>query len=653
MTFAIVDARESKYVVIGAGAEIAGALAAQAAASANSATLAAETALAASNYFSSVALGEAATATGELFSTDDGAGVVIFYRRTVGGSVEIGRALTPGLLASATGSSVIGFLQSGTGAVPTTLEAELRDMAVTPQQYLASGESIATDAGPAIRRAYATGKPVRFPNATYIVAPDPASTLGGGLFEWSISIPSNSTSIFDNGAVIKQADNAPGWCRTVLFDGATGFRVFGELKVDANVANINLALDNEHMHGVMMFDCSNFYIEAIDSQNARGDNVGIFGTDDTRGTKDGFIGRIVAKTAGRKNLVFQAHDKVHINSAVLDNTTGGATLYGGVADNTDGNCLDVEADSFTGAVENRSRIDYLQTTGAGNDFTGSQIEAIAEKSVMSIGTWNCTIIPRAGTSWFQLLGGTLHIDNWTLRGVTTTCAASAIQYGCRMRVGDADIVGSAPSAVTTLFDATAVLFSGTIRRPSISFDNIKIVVATGRAFRMADGDLTFGRIYAETNQDVVHILGTSAVAGIFGKLTIGHAHFHNCGDQGSVNRIITVSRDGTEQTIAHIGSIFCKDTRGAKTSRIVFAGATASAGISIGPVDSPDGVATFSSVGPDAFYRTGDRQFVAVGTPEAQIAAGIGAIAQRTDGGAGTTLYVKESGAGNTGWVAK
>lgn len=41
------------------------------------------------------------------------------------------------------------------------------------------------------------------------------------------------------------------------------------------------------------------------------------------------------------------------------------------------------------------------------------------------------------------------------------------------------------------------------------------------------------------------------------------------------------------------------------------------------------------------------------GTPEAQITAPIGSLALRTDGGAATTLYVKESGAGNTGWVAK
>lgn len=41
------------------------------------------------------------------------------------------------------------------------------------------------------------------------------------------------------------------------------------------------------------------------------------------------------------------------------------------------------------------------------------------------------------------------------------------------------------------------------------------------------------------------------------------------------------------------------------------------------------------------------------GTPEGVVTAPVGSLYTRTDGGATTTLYVKESGAGNTGWVAK
>ena len=41
------------------------------------------------------------------------------------------------------------------------------------------------------------------------------------------------------------------------------------------------------------------------------------------------------------------------------------------------------------------------------------------------------------------------------------------------------------------------------------------------------------------------------------------------------------------------------------------------------------------------------------GTPESSVTADVGSLYTRTDGGASTTLYVKESGTGNTGWVAK
>jgi hypothetical protein len=41
------------------------------------------------------------------------------------------------------------------------------------------------------------------------------------------------------------------------------------------------------------------------------------------------------------------------------------------------------------------------------------------------------------------------------------------------------------------------------------------------------------------------------------------------------------------------------------------------------------------------------------GTPENAVTAPVGSLFTRTDGGANTTLYVKESGTGNTGWVAK
>lgn len=41
------------------------------------------------------------------------------------------------------------------------------------------------------------------------------------------------------------------------------------------------------------------------------------------------------------------------------------------------------------------------------------------------------------------------------------------------------------------------------------------------------------------------------------------------------------------------------------------------------------------------------------GTPEGAVTAAVGTLFLRTDGSTSTTLYIKETGAGNTGWVAK
>ena len=45
-------------------------------------------------------------------------------------------------------------------------------------------------------------------------------------------------------------------------------------------------------------------------------------------------------------------------------------------------------------------------------------------------------------------------------------------------------------------------------------------------------------------------------------------------------------------------------------------------------------------------------QYRGAGSPEGVVTAPVGSKFQRTDGGAGTALYVKETGTGNTGWVA-
>jgi hypothetical protein len=47
------------------------------------------------------------------------------------------------------------------------------------------------------------------------------------------------------------------------------------------------------------------------------------------------------------------------------------------------------------------------------------------------------------------------------------------------------------------------------------------------------------------------------------------------------------------------------------------------------------------------------RDFSGYGSPENVVSAGVGSTYRRLDGGATTTLYVKTSGTGASGWTAK
>jgi hypothetical protein len=51
-------------------------------------------------------------------------------------------------------------------------------------------------------------------------------------------------------------------------------------------------------------------------------------------------------------------------------------------------------------------------------------------------------------------------------------------------------------------------------------------------------------------------------------------------------------------------------------------------------------------------HITSNLIFSGTGTPEGNQAAPVGAIFLRTDGGADTSLYTKESGTGTAGWSA-
>jgi hypothetical protein len=68
---------------------------------------------------------------------------------------------------------------------------------------------------------------------------------------------------------------------------------------------------------------------------------------------------------------------------------------------------------------------------------------------------------------------------------------------------------------------------------------------------------------------------------------------------------------------------------------------------------SNDGKAFFDFAARDVLVGGTNRIKAGSGSPEGVVTAPIGSLFLRTDGGVSTTLYVKTSGSGNTGWTGK
>lgn len=122
----------------------------------------------------------------------------------------------------------------------------------------------------------------------------------------------------------------------------------------------------------------------------------------------------------------------------------------------------------------------------------------------------------------------------------------------------------------------------------------------------------------------------------------------------------------TSATDVAFGSVFQIENTSATANAgayVAFKGDTADTPVKIGSAGSNTfqmllNDAESHSFTPDSLkFKNGSNLaniIVGTGTPEGNVGAPVGSLFLRTDGGTGTSLYVKETGSdGNTGWVAK
>lgn len=139
---------------------------------------------------------------------------------------------------------------------------------------------------------------------------------------------------------------------------------------------------------------------------------------------------------------------------------------------------------------------------------------------------------------------------------------------------------------------------------------------------------------------------TSSIAEIVGAVTLDLS-------AASGSSVRAVRMDGANATLRGAGRLSVL-RGGAAGLGYVFQGAQANFGIvQLGDV--------FCDVAPTTGILGSNLQTTSYaisqlygnGTPEGAVAANVGSTFRRADGGAGTSLYVKETGTGNTGWIGK
>lgn len=495
----------------------------------------------------------------------------------------------------------------------------------------------------AIQNAIASGnasrKGVFIPAGTYKVSSgqmrNPASSEW-----WCIRVPSGANLLFEPGAKLVLAPNAPSNTRVLVIFNAADITVAGHVEIDGSASTVRSGV-NDQLHGLFVSSSQNVSIESIYAHDCYGDNIFIGGTESAPSVGVQ-IGYARCETAGRKNFVVHFVDRLHVNRAVLDNSRGGAPGFKGA------NSLDLEPDEYKGTRPFYQRFDSVSTTGYGNDLSAGLSDPIAKLWTLDIGALDMRV---AGTTEPALLsyGLTLKIGHLSIQS-TDHSAAYGLQtlYSQFIDVTRARFDG---------IGGPAVYAAASGGKPRLRLGSLELYGAgspNASGVRIDGGDLYVGTMDAQDlSGPALHVFATVSDT----MATVDNMLVRNCG----ANQAVLLSSYGTARPYVRLSNIAVFDSRTAKVKRIVeFETLAAMQGTSLGtlynPAQIPEWHSTYGNFQKALRLAGGTvlpSVFLVEGSPEGVLAAPAGSVAIRTDGGAASTLYVKESGTGATGWKAK
>ncbi len=542
-------------------------------------------------------------------------------------------AFATGSIGSTT-ADLVTYIPAGTGAVQTTVQTKLRET-VSVKDFGAVGDGVTDDTAAiqaALDAAKINGDALFFPEGRYIVSSPLILPVKNGTYRVPLYLYGTS------------AENAPDELGSIIeYTGTSGSLFEGRGVSGTDTRRTQLKVENIQLYGTFTqgsLTNTTVGFNLYASTSLELNNVLVFGFQYGMLIEGGWWYSAInnvkfrqSKTAVKTNGAANGSVFRNCSFANVDDYSVQADYFG-FSINFD-NCWfeggGITEVLLTNGGTARIQNSYFETVGTG---------AVVEMARYAAATGQAPMLYMTGCD-IQSSGGVDHVVslyNAAPENANMTAIFSGIW--CQL-TGKNGFVGASGGTNTIVYELGQINYFNNpvipLLTPTSTAEEVK-VNADGFFAKQATIISATGGVHNLENTSTAVTSGD-----FFGKINF-------------------VSNDASAGASGNVAGIYAKAVSdfGAVDLELYSApsGAPMVAGLTLGSdgkvyaeiqdfVTKTSGKGLLFSGDSNIIWRAGS------GTPEGAVTAPVGSMYTRSDGGASTTLYVKESGAGNTGWVAK